>query len=65
MLGLGGFGAWLLSLPPAPAAGDAPAIDRREAQAMVNGLAPPKRQRPVIAIIGINDATEVTDYLLP
>ena len=27
-------------------------------------LKPPKRQRPLIAIIGINDATETTDYLV-
>jgi len=27
-------------------------------------LKPPKRQRPLIAIVGINDATEVTDYLM-
>jgi transcriptional regulator GlxA family with amidase domain len=64
-LGLGGFGAWILSLPGAPAAGAAPAIDSREAEAIVAGLKPPKRQRPVIAIVGINDATEATDYLMP
>src|SRR5690606_15168494 len=28
-------------------------------------LKPTKRQRPVVAIIGINDATETTDYLMP
>ena len=65
VVALGGFGGWLLSLPPAPAAGVAPAIDSRETEAMVEALKPPKRQRPVVAIIGINDATEVTDYLLP
>jgi transcriptional regulator GlxA family with amidase domain len=64
-LGLGGFGAWILSLPPAASASAAPAIDSREAAAIVAGLKPPKRQRPVIAIIGINDATETTDYLMP
>jgi putative intracellular protease/amidase len=64
-LGLGGFGGWILSLPPAPAAGGAPAIDSREAEALVAALKPPKRQRPVIAILGINDATETTDYLMP
>ena len=25
----------------------------------------PRQERPVIAIIGINDATETTDYLMP
>ena len=28
-------------------------------------MKPPKRRRPLIAIVGINDATEVTDYLMP
>jgi putative intracellular protease/amidase len=28
-------------------------------------LKPPKRLRPLVAIVGINDATEVTDYLMP
>ena len=31
----------------------------------IEALKPPKRQRPVIAVIGINDATEITDYVLP
>jgi putative intracellular protease/amidase len=31
----------------------------------VAALKPPKRRRPLIAIIGINDATETTDYLMP
>ncbi len=32
---------------------------------MLAALKPPTRSRPVIAIIGINDATEATDYLTP
>ncbi len=28
-------------------------------------LKPPKRERPLVAIIGINDATETNDYLMP
>jgi transcriptional regulator GlxA family with amidase domain len=58
-------GAWLLSLPPASTAGTAPPIAREEVDAMIAALKPPKRQRPLIAIIGINDATETTDYLMP
>lgn len=58
-------GAWLLSLPPAPAAAAAPAIASEEATAAIDALKPPKRPRPLIAIIGINDATETTDYLMP
>ena len=60
-----GGGAWILSLPPAPAAADAPPIAKGEVDATLTALKPPKRQRPLIAIIGINDATEVTDYVMP
>jgi hypothetical protein len=70
--GLGAFallhlvgGAWILSLPSAPAAGAAPPIPQEEADATIAALKPPKRQRPLIAIIGVNDATEATDYLMP
>lgn len=65
LLGAGGFGVWLLLLPVTPVAAGAPAIDRQEWEAIVAALKPPKRQRPVIAVIGINDATETTDYLMP
>jgi putative intracellular protease/amidase len=58
-------GAWVLSLPPAPATTAAPPVPKEEADAALAALKPPKRQRPLIAIIGINDATEVTDYLMP
>jgi putative intracellular protease/amidase len=58
-------GAWLLSLPPAPAVGAAPPIAQEEADATIAALKPPKRQRPLIAIIGVNNATEATDYLMP
>ncbi len=58
-------GGWILSLPPAPAVTAAPPIAQREADETLTALKPPKRQRPLIAIIGINDATEATDYLMP
>ena len=58
-------GAWVLSLPPAPAAGVAPPIAEEEIDATLAALKPPKRERPLVAIIGINDATETTDYLMP
>jgi transcriptional regulator GlxA family with amidase domain len=64
-LGLAGFGGWILSLPPASVVRGAPAIDSREAEAILAALKPPKRQRPVIAVIAINDTTETTDYLMP
>ena len=43
----------------------APPIAKEEADATIAALKPPKRQRPLIAIVGINDATETTDYLMP
>jgi len=58
-------GGWLLSLPPTPSVTAPPAIAQEERDAMVAALKPPKRQRPLIAIIGINNATETTDYLMP
>ncbi|MGY3616191.1 DJ-1/PfpI family protein [Bradyrhizobium sp. USDA 10063] len=58
-------GSWLLTLPSAPAFGNAPPIANQEADATVAALKPPKRQRPLIAIVGINEQTETTDYLMP
>jgi putative intracellular protease/amidase len=56
-------GAWIVSLPAAPAAAAAPAISKEDVGATIAALKPPKRQRPLIAIIGANDGTETTDYL--
>ncbi|UGY24222.1 DJ-1/PfpI family protein [Bradyrhizobium septentrionale] len=58
-------GIWLLSLPAASAFRVPPAIANEERDAMLAALKPPKRTRPLIAIIGINDMTETTDYLMP
>ncbi len=58
-------GAWMLSLPPAATPTSPRPIGKSEAEALLAALKPPKRQRPVIAVIGINDATETTDYLMP
>jgi putative intracellular protease/amidase len=58
-------GAWIFSLPAAPAVGAAPPIAKEEADTTIAGLKPPKRQRPLIAIIAVNDGTETTDYLMP
>ena len=64
-LSAAGGGAWILSLPPATTVTDTPPISQEEADDTLMALKPPKRQRPLIAIVGINDATEVTDYLMP
>ncbi len=67
LVGLGaiGFGGWILSLPSRPAGGVAPPIAKAEADATVAALKPPKRPRPLIAIVGANEGTETTDYLMP
>ncbi|NUT13258.1 MAG: transcriptional regulator [Cupriavidus sp.] len=61
---LAGFGAWLLRLP-APVAAEAKPIAQAETDAMLAALKPPKRKRPLVAVVGLNDATETTDYLMP
>jgi transcriptional regulator GlxA family with amidase domain len=60
-----GFGVWVAQLPPAPVTATAPPIPQQEANAALVELKPKKRERPLIAIVSINDATEVTDYLMP
>jgi transcriptional regulator GlxA family with amidase domain len=64
-LGAAGFGVWILSLPDTPPPGTAPPIAQDETNAAIAGLKPPKRPRPLIAIIGVNEGTEVTDYVMP
>jgi putative intracellular protease/amidase len=58
-------GAWILSLPPEPVAQTLTPIPQEEAEATLATLKPPKRERPLIAVVGTNDATETTDYLMP
>ena len=64
VLSVAGFGGWMLSLPAAPAAAEAPPVPQAQADAMLASLKP-RRERPLVAVIGINDATETTDYLTP
>jgi transcriptional regulator GlxA family with amidase domain len=64
LLGLIG-GVWVLSLPLPTTFTEAPPIAEEERAAILEALRPRTRERPLIAIIGINDATEVTDYLMP
>jgi transcriptional regulator GlxA family with amidase domain len=58
-------GAWMLSLPAEREFTWPPPIGAAETEALRAALKPPKRGRPLIASIGINDATETTDYLMP
>ncbi len=64
LIGAAGFGSWVFSLPSTVEAA-AQAIPAAETASIVEALRPPKRDRPVVAVIGINDATETTDYLMP
>ena len=59
------IGLRVLSKPPQASVAAAPEIGPDETAATLAALRPPKRQRPVIAVIGINDATETTDYVMP
>ncbi len=58
-------GLWLFTLPAASAFRVPAPIAKPEHDATLAALKPPKRARPLIAIIGINDMTETTDYLMP
>lgn len=60
-----GAAAWIASLPSAAGPPNPPPIPGSETEAMLAALRPPKRPRPLIAIIGRNEGTEVTDYLMP
>ena len=58
------FAGWIVTLPM-PGHSPQPPIAAEETRATLAALKPPKRERPLIAIVGINDATETTDYLMP
>jgi putative intracellular protease/amidase len=64
-LGAIGFGGWIISLPPETVVDRSPVVPQEESDATLAALKPPKRQRPLIAIIGANEGTETTDYLMP
>jgi transcriptional regulator GlxA family with amidase domain len=71
LIGLGAAALALLAVPVllAPRGKVAPhpqpsAISPAEHQATIEALAPPKRQRPVIAIVALNEKTEVSDFLV-
>jgi hypothetical protein len=64
-LGALGFGAWIFSLPDAPIVEPPPQVSQQEYVATLAALKPPKRERPIIAIVGANEGTETTDYLMP
>jgi len=64
ILSVAGFGGWVFSLPTSVATAAALPVPQRELDAILASLRP-KRARPLVAVIGINNATETTDYLMP
>ena len=50
---------------PPPTAALPPPVGAEETRATLAALRPTQRARPLVAIVGLNDATEVTDYLMP
>lgn len=56
--------AWFLSLPPTADAATPQPVPAAERTAALGALKPVEGRRPLIAVIGINDATEITDYLM-
>ena len=55
-----------LSYPSERGAGAKPdAVSADEAAQTLAALRPPKRARPVIAVVGANEGSETTDYLIP
>lgn len=64
VVALGGLGAWIAALPENIAVAAEPVPPAEEA-ALLEALRPTRDRRPVIAIIGVNDATETTDYVVP
>lgn len=63
LLALGAAAAMLaVTREPAEVATPA-AVPLSDQQALIEGLKPPKRSRPAIAILGLNDSTEVSDFL--
>lgn len=65
ILPLAGLGLWLATLPAAPTTFSPPLVPQVETDAILAALRPPKRARPLVAVVGLNDATETTDYLMP
>lgn len=57
--------AAVLALPTSAAVAAQPEIIAKESAATLAALKPPKRTRPLIAVVGANEGTETTDYLIP
>lgn len=63
LLGLAGFTGWVFSLPAVTASAEALPLPQEETEAMLAALRHERSGRPVVAVIGLNDATETNDYV--
>lgn len=63
LLGLAGFAGWIISLPAGTGSIEASPVPQEEVDAMLAALEYEGKNRPVIAVIGLNDATETNDYV--
>lgn len=60
------FITWIIWLPGTPERTRLQPVPQVEMEHMIAALEPKKRpSRPVIAVLGINEGTETTDYLMP
>ena len=57
------FGIWFLELPPARPKARPAAVPADEQARTIEALKP-RRARPIVAVVGDNASTEVTDYLV-
>jgi hypothetical protein len=57
----GAYGLGTRAAEQAPAA----TITAQEAAETLAALKPPKRERPLVAVLGLNQGSETTDYLVP
>lgn len=64
LLGALGFATWIALLPPRSTAERAQPIPTAEQARILSALAYRGSGRPVVAVVGINNATETTDYLM-
>lgn len=64
-LGVAAIGVAVVQYPADRPPARTVVVPADEQAATIAALKPPKRARPVVAIIGANDGTETTDFLLP
>lgn len=63
MLAVAGFAGWVVSLPAATVTARPAPVPQAETDAMLASLRPERPGRPLVAVIGLNDATETNDYV--